>query len=76
MTKSEDKTEFEMDAEEDGVKQAAEDKPSTSELRQGGEGDKKEEQEAEKKAKRASRKQVSVKHDDQVVVSKLLHVTF
>lgn len=56
MPKSEDKT----DAEEEGVKQAAEDKPSTSEQRQGGEGDKKEEQEAEKKAKRASRKQVSV----------------
>ncbi len=59
MLKSKDETKGEMDVEEE-VKLAAEDKqPSTSGLQ---EDNKKEEQEVEKKAKRASRKQVSVEH--------------
>lgn len=63
MLKSKDKTEVAMEGEEEGVKPSVEDKqPSTSGLQEAGEDNKKEEQGAEKKAKRASRKQVSVEH--------------
>lgn len=52
MLKNEDETKVKMDEEDGGVNPAAEDKePSTSGLQ--------EDQEAEKKTKRASRKQVS-----------------
>ncbi|XP_070777416.1 death domain-associated protein 6 [Enoplosus armatus] len=54
MPKSKDKTKDKTDEEEEGVKPAAE--PSTSGLQ---EDNKKEEQEVEKKAKRASRKQIA-----------------
>ncbi|XP_070702968.1 death domain-associated protein 6 [Pempheris klunzingeri] len=58
MHKSTDKTTVQMD--EDGVKPAGEDKqPSTSGLWECTEGSKKEEDEAEKKARRASRKQIA-----------------
>lgn len=60
MCKSKDKIEAETDEQEQEVKLAAEDKqPSTSGLQ---EDNKNEEQEAEKKARRASRKQVSAEH--------------
>ncbi|XP_029298927.1 death domain-associated protein 6 [Cottoperca gobio] len=57
MFKREDETKVKMDEQEEGVKPAAGDKqPSTSGLQ---EGNDMEEQEAEKKAKRASRKQIA-----------------
>lgn len=56
--KSKDKTKGKMDEEEKGVK-LEDEQPSTSGLQ---ENNKEEEQEAQKKAKRASRKQVSVEH--------------
>ncbi|XP_041810831.1 death domain-associated protein 6 [Chelmon rostratus] len=60
MLKSKDKTEVAMEGEEGGVKPSVEDKqPSTSGLQEAGEDNKKEEQGAEKKAKRASRKQIA-----------------
>lgn len=58
VLKSKDKTKGTMDEEDEGMKLAAdEEKPSTSGLQ---EDNKEEDPEAEKKAKRASRKQVSV----------------
>lgn len=57
VLKRDNKTEDKMDEKEEGANLAAEDKqPSTSGLQ---DGDNKEEQEAEKKAKRASRKQIA-----------------
>ena len=64
MLKSKHKTKGKMDEEEEGGQPAAEEEqPSTSGLQDDRGDNKEEKQEVEKKAKRASRKQVSVEHE-------------
>ncbi|XP_076610596.1 death domain-associated protein 6 [Chaetodon auriga] len=60
MLKSKDKTEVKMEGKDEGAKPPVEDQqPSTSGQQEGGEDNKKEEEGAERKAKRASRKQIA-----------------